>query len=195
MRSSGPGAVVVTIGLAGIGVGMAMLRLTVLGWENPILKYLLSAVFIASGIGPIATGVILLRRRGTAFGRSRVPAATLIGIGAIGLVGSYFAFRPDQYTGLAGGLRLALSAIFVVTGGVFVLVGFHWYRERNAMYPLAMLASVIGVGSFFVVHQYANLVFSLPLLAVVVVFVIVGSATVILAINRSLENERVESSR
>lgn len=184
MRSSRRATVVfATLGLAGIGVGAISLQPGVLGWHHPALRWVLSAAFALAGVGLLAfAGRSLPPLEGRILGPANVPAAVLALVGTVGVVGSVPSFQPGQYGGLAGGLRLAATVAVGSVGGAFVLAGWWWFREGEVRHPLAVLAAIVGSGAFLVVHQQANLVFSLPALAVVAVLVAAGPAAVALGV-------------
>ena len=138
------------------------------------LRWLAVLVTVILGGGLVLSGVRVWQD-GLDYARGmRLPALTLVAIGAVFAVGSIPVLRPWAFTGLASGLRGMGVVAFFVCGGLCVAAGLWCYRRRTPRLPLILLAGLTGVGAFYPLDDAGLLVGTHPLVYVGLVFLFIA---------------------
>ncbi|CQH54541.1 uncharacterized protein HHUB_2098 [Halobacterium hubeiense] len=167
-------------------LGLVSSLLTIVGlWPeygplNADLPELATALLLLINIGLVATGWFW--SRGRAPGQIRyeqIPALAVGVVGVTGIVGSLAVFRPWQYTGMAGGLSIIFTGLFVIPGIALSLSGYIWFRQREMRYSLASLVGLLAVGLLYVIRQRLDFVTGIPVFAIVVAVVFILPVVVV----------------
>jgi hypothetical protein len=141
------------------------------------LRWLTLLISIVLGGALILSGILTWQKGRQYTQQIRTPSLSLVSVGLLAMGTSIAVFRPWEYGGLAGGLRLWALLGFLVGGGLFVTFGLYCYRMRNPKVSLMVLAGLTGAGLFYPLNELGLFLDIHPILWALLLILFISSPT------------------